>query len=50
MFVMLLQTYLKFKQSSVDPARVQILYKHAITEFPLSGNLWLDYTHYMDKT
>ncbi|MCD7458196.1 hypothetical protein HAX54_037515 [Datura stramonium] len=42
--------YLKFEQSLGDPARIQILYERAITEFPISSELWLDYTHYMDKT
>ncbi|RVW44390.1 Squamous cell carcinoma antigen recognized by T-cells 3 [Vitis vinifera] len=42
--------YLNFEQSSGDPARVQILYERAITEFPVSRDLWLDYTHYLDKT
>lgn len=46
----LLQAYLKFEQSSGDPARVQILYERAISEFPISGDLWLDYTSYLDKT
>lgn len=45
-----LQDYLKFEQSLGDPARIQILYERAITEFPISSELWLDYTHYMDKT
>ncbi|ONI36462.1 hypothetical protein PRUPE_1G586100 [Prunus persica] len=36
--------------SSGDPARVQMLYERAITEFPISSYLWLDYTHYLDKT
>ncbi|KAK4739542.1 hypothetical protein R3W88_003239 [Solanum pinnatisectum] len=42
--------YLKFEQSLGDPARIQILFERAITEFPISSELWLDYTHYMDKT
>lgn len=45
-----LQTYLKFEQSSGDPARVQLLYERAVTEFPVSSDLWLDYTRYLDKT
>lgn len=49
-FFILLQTYLKFEQSSGDPARVNILYERAITEFPISSDLWLDYTRYLDKT
>lgn len=40
--------YVKFEQSSGDPARVRILYERAVTEFPVSSDLWLDYTRYMD--
>lgn len=47
---MILQIYLKFEQSSGDPARVQVLYERAIADFPLSSDLWLDYTRYLDKT
>ncbi|XP_027353606.1 squamous cell carcinoma antigen recognized by T-cells 3 isoform X2 [Abrus precatorius] len=42
--------YLKFEQSSGTPARIQVLYERAITDFPLSPDLWLDYTRYLDKT
>ncbi|XP_052192955.1 uncharacterized protein LOC127801673 isoform X2 [Diospyros lotus] len=42
--------YLKFEQSSGGPARVQILYERAVTEFPISNDLWLDYTRYLDRT
>ncbi|XP_062095032.1 uncharacterized protein LOC133800931 isoform X1 [Humulus lupulus] len=42
--------YLKFEQSSGNPARVQVLYERAITDFPVSSDLWLDYTRYLDKT
>ena len=45
-----LQNYLKFEESSGDPARVQVLYERAITEFPISSDIWLRYTRYMDKT
>ncbi|XP_076911634.1 uncharacterized protein LOC143569659 [Bidens hawaiensis] len=41
--------YLKFEQSSGDPARVKGLYERAITEFPISGDLWIDYTSYLNK-
>lgn len=50
MIIVILQTYLKFEQSYGDPARVQILYERAIAEFPISGDIWLDYTQYLDKT
>ncbi|XP_057785379.1 uncharacterized protein LOC131002911 [Salvia miltiorrhiza] len=43
-------TYLKFEHSSGDPARIQILYERAISVFPVSADLWLDYTQYLDKT
>ncbi|XP_043722052.1 squamous cell carcinoma antigen recognized by T-cells 3 isoform X2 [Telopea speciosissima] len=43
-------TYLKFEQSCGDPARIQILYERAITEFPLSSDIWLDYTRFLDHT
>lgn len=43
-------TYLKFEHTSGDPARIQILYERAILEFPISTDLWLDYTQYLDKT
>jgi hypothetical protein len=47
---MILQIYLKFEESSGDPARVQVLYERAITDFPIASDLWLDYTRYLDKT
>ncbi|KAM3762796.1 hypothetical protein ACB098_01G372800 [Castanea mollissima] len=42
--------YLKFEESSGDPARVQVLYERAIADFPIASDIWLDYTHYLDKT
>ncbi|WCJ18710.1 Squamous cell carcinoma antigen recognized by T-cells 3 [Euphorbia peplus] len=42
--------YLKFEKSAGDPARVQVLYERAVTDFPVSSDLWLDYTRYLDKT
>uniref|UniRef100_A0A2N9HBT0 RRM domain-containing protein n=1 Tax=Fagus sylvatica TaxID=28930 RepID=A0A2N9HBT0_FAGSY len=42
--------YLKFEESSGDPAQVQVLYERAITDFPIASDLWLDYTRYLDKT
>ena len=35
-------SYLEFEKSFGDPARVQILYELAITDFPISSDLWLD--------
>ncbi|KAI8555106.1 hypothetical protein RHMOL_Rhmol05G0148400 [Rhododendron molle] len=46
----MVMAYLKFEQSSGDPARVQLLYERAVTEFPISNALWFDYTRYMDST
>ncbi|KAG8481746.1 hypothetical protein CXB51_027220 [Gossypium anomalum] len=42
-------SYLGFEKSFGDPARVQSLYERAITDFPVSSDLWLDYTCYLDK-
>ncbi|CAJ1963814.1 unnamed protein product [Sphenostylis stenocarpa] len=42
--------YLKFEQSYGMPARIQVLYERAITEFPITPDLWLDYTRYLDNT
>lgn len=41
---------MKFEQTSGTPARVQVLYERAIADFPISSDLWLDYTRYLDKT
>ncbi|KAL5713159.1 hypothetical protein ACHQM5_015264 [Ranunculus cassubicifolius] len=43
-------SYLTFEKSSGDPARAQILYERTVTEFPVTVELWLDYTRYMDET
>ena len=42
-------SYINFEESSGDPARVQILYDKAITEFPVANDLWLSYTQYLDS-
>ncbi|WOL03631.1 squamous cell carcinoma antigen recognized by T-cells 3 isoform X2 [Canna indica] len=42
--------YLKFEESSGDPARVQILYERAVSQFPVSSDLWLAYTGYLDRS
>ncbi|KAJ6700516.1 PRE-MRNA PROCESSING PROTEIN PRP39-RELATED, partial [Salix koriyanagi] len=42
--------YLKFEKSVGDPARVQVLYERAMVDFPISSDLWLDYTRYLDRT
>ncbi|KAL2342286.1 hypothetical protein Fmac_010226 [Flemingia macrophylla] len=43
-------TYLKFEQSFGTPARIQVLYERAITDFPVSPDLWLDYTRNLDNS
>lgn len=43
-------SYLKFEQSTGDLARTQILYERAVADFPISCDIWLDYTLYMGKT
>ncbi|XP_020088462.1 squamous cell carcinoma antigen recognized by T-cells 3 [Ananas comosus] len=43
-------SYIKFEESCGDPARVQVLYERAVVEFPVSSDLWLGYTSYLDRT
>ncbi|RID78628.1 hypothetical protein BRARA_A01434 [Brassica rapa] len=43
-------TYIKFEQTSGDPTRVQAIYERAVAEYPVSSDLWIDYTSYLDKT
>ncbi|GJX82284.1 squamous cell carcinoma antigen recognized by T-cells 3 [Tanacetum coccineum] len=42
--------YTKNEESSGDPARVKSLYERAITEFPISSDLWMNYTDYLNRT
>lgn len=42
--------YIKFEESSGDPARVQVLYERAVSELPVSSELWMGYTSYLDRT
>lgn len=46
----MLKSDLDFEESFGDPARVHSLYERAITDFPVSSDLWLDYTRYVDRT
>ncbi|KAL5231505.1 hypothetical protein ABZP36_030281 [Zizania latifolia] len=41
--------YIKFEESSGDPARVQVLYERAVSELPVSNELWVGYTSYLDR-
>lgn len=45
-----MQNYLKFEQSFGMPARIQVLFERAITDFPISPDFWIDYTRYLDNT
>ncbi|KAL0927795.1 hypothetical protein M5K25_002005 [Dendrobium thyrsiflorum] len=42
--------YIKLEDSIGDPARVQVLYERALADFPVSSDLWLGYTSYLDRT
>ncbi|KAL1222530.1 Pre-mRNA-processing factor 39-1 [Cardamine amara subsp. amara] len=42
--------YIKFEKASGDPTRVQAIYERAVAEYPVSSDLWVDYTVYLDKT
>ncbi|XP_010448584.1 PREDICTED: squamous cell carcinoma antigen recognized by T-cells 3-like [Camelina sativa] len=42
--------YIKFEKTSGDPNRVQAIYERAVAEYPVSSDLWIDYTVYLDKT
>ncbi|EOA15464.1 hypothetical protein CARUB_v10004280mg [Capsella rubella] len=42
--------YIKFEKTSGDPTRVQAIYDRAVAEYPVSSDLWIDYTVYLDKT
>jgi len=44
------QKYIKFEESSGDPARVQVLYERAVSELPVSSVIWMGYTSYLDRT
>lgn len=44
------QKYLKFEESAGDPARVQVLYERAVSELPVSKDLWIGYTSYLDRS
>ncbi|KAM3191186.1 hypothetical protein ACQJBY_068863 [Aegilops geniculata] len=44
------QKYIKFEESFGDPARVQVLNERAVSELPVSSDLWMGYTSYLDRT
>lgn len=45
----MIQNYIKFEELSGDPVRIQILYERAVSRFPVSSDLWLGYTRYLDQ-
>jgi len=49
-FLWVKQKYIKFEESSGDPARVQVLYERAVSELPVSSDIWMGYTSYLDRT
>jgi hypothetical protein len=43
-----LQVYISVEEATGDPARAQILFERAISVFPVTHEVWLKYTHYLD--
>lgn len=41
--------YIALEEETGDPARVQVLYERAVVEFPITHDLWLRYTSYLEK-
>eukprot|EP00249_Psilotum_nudum_P016992 c26096_g1_i2 orf=158-2560(+) len=41
-------SYISLEESTGDPARCQILYERAVTEFPVTDDIWLKYTSYLE--
>ncbi|KAH7281483.1 hypothetical protein KP509_36G050300 [Ceratopteris richardii] len=42
-------SYIALEEETGDPARVQVLYERAVVEFPITHDLWLKYTSYLEK-
>ncbi|MCO5600438.1 hypothetical protein L7F22_054551 [Adiantum nelumboides] len=42
-------SYIALEEETGDPARVQVLYERAIAEFPITQDLWLKYTIYLEQ-
>ncbi|KAI5070523.1 hypothetical protein GOP47_0014866 [Adiantum capillus-veneris] len=42
-------SYIALEEETGDPARVQVLYERAIAEFPITHDLWLKYTIYLEQ-
>ncbi|KAJ7294310.1 hypothetical protein O6H91_Y267000 [Diphasiastrum complanatum] len=43
------QLYIGLEEDTGDPARVQVIYERAIADFPITSELWLKYTEYLDS-
>ncbi|GJN39854.1 hypothetical protein PR202_gb29002 [Eleusine coracana subsp. coracana] len=41
--------YIKFEELKGDPARVQVLYERAVSDLPVSSDIWTEYTSYLDR-
>jgi hypothetical protein len=39
---------LQLEKAQKDPARVQLLYERALAVFPVTSDLWLQYTRYLE--
>ena len=48
-FLVWLQTYITLEEATGDPARVQVIYERAVADFPITHDLWLKYTDYVEK-
>lgn len=44
------KSYLEYELTKGDPARIQCLYERAMKENCLVGDMWTDYTSYLDST
>ena len=42
------QTYISTEEATGEPCRVQILYERAVSVFPVTHEIWLKYTQYLD--
>eukprot|EP00878_Enallax_costatus_P019725 GHUV01020818.1.p1 GENE.GHUV01020818.1~~GHUV01020818.1.p1 ORF type:complete len:482 (+),score=163.78 GHUV01020818.1:194-1639(+) len=40
--------YIQLEKAQKDPARVQLLYERAVSVFPVTSELWLQYTRYLE--
>jgi hypothetical protein len=45
---LLFSHFLQLEKAQKDPARVQLLYERALAVFPVTSELWLQYTRYLE--